>query len=497
MLLIGALLVVAGVALTLLPGEQETTGSGETPAMAAWVDDRPSLIILSCANISPNPEDAYLADGLHEEILHRLAGVSGIALLGRETSRWYRENPIPPDEIAAERQLDFVGECSVRKARNDDRILVTFQLLNAAGVHEWSEEYEGDFAANDLFDMQRDIAERVSSAIGATLTAEDQERINATPTENTEALNAYLLGRHFLNRRTEANGVENIRTARRYFEEALDADSSYASAWSGLSDALVCGSQSASLEVPKAEILERAEHASRQAVFLDPSLPEGHTSLAFALDEKWEWIEAEQEFQRSIALSPGYTAAHHWYATFLVGQGRVDEALREIRQAQRLDPISPIIGVWVGLILDAAGRTAEAGEQYRALLEIHPGEPRVLRELTAHSLRSGDFEQAADYLEVLFEDVEGIEHWSEGLRTPETRAATLRELVALEGAGLIYGPDMAVVAGDKALALEVLEHWSTEPGMFHPSNLAVFVLSPELRSEPLFHQMLEEMGVSW
>jgi tetratricopeptide (TPR) repeat protein len=357
-------------------------------------------------------------------------------------------------------------------------------------------------SVENVLAIQTEIVETVVDSVRAVVTPEELALIESQPTESLDAFNNYLLGRHFLNQRawldpSGQTGVDNIRTALSYFEQALAADSGYALAWSGLSDALALGLSRgpAFPELSREESLERAEQAARKAIDIDPSLSEGHTSLALALTEKWDWIEAEQEFQRSIALSPGYPAAHHWYALLLVGSGRVEEALREIRLAQNLDPVSPVIGNWVGLILNAAGRTAEAGEQYRRVLEVHPDVYEVRREIIVHFLRLGEFEQAADYLEPLVEGVEGVDDWSENLRIPEKRTSTLRAMAEL--ARYPHGPDLAALAGDKAYALELLERGLNGPVPFGPDGLAVHVLNPELRSEPLFRQALEDMGVEW
>jgi len=168
LLMVAALLVVAGAALSILRPQNEESPPTVSGGISRLTSG-PSILVLACVNISPDPADSYLADGIHEAILHRLAKVSGVASLGREAARWYRDNPAMPSEIAAARGLDYVGECSVRKDPNGERILVTFQLLDAGGVHAWSEEFARDITVEDLFQIQSDIAQRVAGNIGVIL----------------------------------------------------------------------------------------------------------------------------------------------------------------------------------------------------------------------------------------------------------------------------------------------------------------------------------------
>jgi serine/threonine-protein kinase len=297
----------------------------------------PALIILACDNISPRPEDAYLADGLHEAILHRLAGVSGIFLLGRETAKWYRENPTPPVEIAAERDLDFIGECSVRKDPNADRILVTFQLLNAHGAHEWSEEYEGDFATADLFDIQRDIAYKVSDAIGASLTSEERSRIEAEPTQVLEAYEAYLIGQYHLWRRDDP--ARSLSEAIRHFQIAIEQDPNLAAAHAGIAGAYY-SMASWGVSDPS-DIWPLIEQWALSALALDSTNAHALLELAYSrLARTWDWEETERAFRRAIELNPNDPLGYVDLADLLMAQGRIEEGLHQGRIALALDPLS-------------------------------------------------------------------------------------------------------------------------------------------------------------
>jgi tetratricopeptide (TPR) repeat protein len=186
-------------------------------------------------------------------------------------------------------------------------------------------------------------------------------------TDNIEAYQAYLKGRYFWNKRTEAGLVKGLE----YFQQAIEADRSYSLAYVGLADSYLV-LKSLSLITPQ-QAHEAVEPALKQALAIDDTLGEAHTSLAWStFAYSWNWVEAEREFRRAIQLQPNDATTHQWYAEFLSAMGRHDESLAEIRRAQQLDPPSPIINVIAAQVHFFARQYDHAIEQGRKTLELDP-----------------------------------------------------------------------------------------------------------------------------
>lgn len=276
--------------------------------------------MLPCENISPNPEDAYYADGLHEEILLKLQKISTLFSVGRASVAWYRENPAPLTRMADELDVDFVGECSVRKEA--ETIRLTFQLLDGrSGGQIWAENYDRTLTAGSLLDIQSDLARRIARAMDAVLSPQDRSAVEARPTESLQAYNAYLMGRHLWNRRTG----EAIQAALEHFHEAVAVDSGFALAWAGLADSYILMPWYAGWA--GTEAYTHAIAAAERAIQIDPGLGEAHASLAtIKMWYEWDFEGAATEFRRAIALAPDHATAHHWCSYLLSHMGRYDQA---------------------------------------------------------------------------------------------------------------------------------------------------------------------------
>jgi TolB-like protein len=364
LLMVAALLVVAGVAVSTLGPDGET----DSVSLTREADNRPGIVVLPCTNMSPDPDDAYLASGLHEEILVRLQKIASLFSIGRTSVQQYAEDPPPTDVIAASLGVGFVGECSVRKSL--DQIRLTFQLLDGpTGGQLWSENYDTEFTPESLFAVQSDIAQQVALAVGAVLTGEERARIEAIPTTSLGAYELYLLGRH----RWTIRSPETIREAIQYFEAAISLDSTFPLAFTGLADAyLVLPWYDMGTE--PMEVYDLAKAAATRAYELDPSAGEVHASLgSISLFFELDWMGAEQHLAAAVELAPGYPSAHHWYSNFLASVGRFDESVAEVRTALTMDPRSNVL-VWAYADrLWRAGRIEEARMQFeQAVASVPP-----------------------------------------------------------------------------------------------------------------------------
>jgi len=322
-----------------------------------------SIAVLPFDNLSHDPDNAYFAEGVQDEILTRLAKVADLKVISRTSTQRFKSAPADLREIAKQLGVTHILEGSVQKA--GDSVRVNVQLINAlTDVHLWADTY--DRKLTDIFAIESEIAKNVTENLKARLNDRAEEVLAARPTENPEAHELYLKGRYFWNRRSTAS----LRKAGDYFQKAIDLDPKYALAYAGLADVHslvpVYAGTAPQDDVPKALA------AARKAVDLDDRLAESHTSLGNALVSSVQLKAAEAEFRRALELNPNYATAHQWLAECLFGQGRFSESLAENERAHELDPLSLIINASYASSLAGAGRYEEAVQQARKTLDLDP-----------------------------------------------------------------------------------------------------------------------------
>lgn len=347
--------------LSALKKELETEStrksiSAEKPA--------PSIAVLPFVDMSPQRDQEYFCDGISEELLDALTKVGGLRVVSRTSSFAFKGKEQDIRKIGEQLSVGTVLEGSVRKAGN--RLRITAQLINVVdGFHLWSEKYDREM--KDIFDIQDEISRAIVEALKIKLVGEPTSHLAKRYTENLEAYNLYLKGRYFWNKRFEGG----LQQAMEHFKLAIEKEPTYTLAHVGLADCFIILGWFAYL-APK-EAFPKAKAAVQKALEIDDRLAEAHASLGFikfAYD--WDWLEAEQEFKRSIELNPNYATVHWWYAFSLIMQGRIEESLAEIKRAHELDPLSLIINTGVGLILYFARQYDQALEQCLKTLELDP-----------------------------------------------------------------------------------------------------------------------------
>ena len=232
--------------------------------------------------------------------------------------------------------------------------------------HLWAEKY--DRKLTDVFAVESEIAKAIADTLQARLTGSEQRAIATRPTENTEAHQLYLKGTYFFNKRT----ASDLRSAIKYFEEAVEKDPNYGLAYAGMADAYtilsILGGEGPTITVSKAKA------AARKALELDDTLPEAHNSLALVLAYyEFDFAQSKKEFERAIELDPNYADAHHQFGNVnLIKVGEFDRAIAEGIRALELDPLSLIINADLSQNYLMARRYDEAIEQARKTLELHP-----------------------------------------------------------------------------------------------------------------------------
>jgi len=454
-----------------------------------------SLAVLPFQNLSGDPRQEYVSDGLTEALIGEVAKIGALRVISRTSVMRYKDDRKPLPQIARELNVGAVIEGSI--ARFGDRIRVSVQLLDGAkDKHLWAETYERDLA--EIPKLWGEVAIGIAREIRARIQPAERVRLAGRPVKR-DAFEAYLRGRYYWNKRT----AENIHKAIEFFRKSIDEDPAYARAYAGLAD---CYNQLGTVLIggqPPAEIRPLAIASAKRALEIDPELAEGHAALAYARLYDWEWAAAEEGFQRSIGLNPSYSSAHLWYSHYLSMRKRPDEALREARLAHQLDPLSPIIQTQIGWILQHAGRYDEAIRELRKVLETDPDYVWALWRIGSCYASKSMFQEGIDALEKAATlsgrsaSILGTLAETYGLagRKDEARKL-LNELAALSRQR--YVPAIAfahayIGLGDSERVLEWLEkaYQQRENGIAY---LSVWNDDGGYRSDPRFHELLRRVG---
>ena len=326
-------------------------------AMAA-----PSVAVLPFANTSGAAADEPFTDGLTDELIGTLGRVRGLRVIARSSVFALKGSHLAARAIGDTLGVDHVVEGSVR--RSGDSLRVFAQLVSVRNDSVlWSERY--DRQLKDVFAVQEEIARAMAGALRVQFALGD-ERLQAVG--NPEALDLYLRGRFALNTRT---GSADLLRAARLFEAAIERDSSYARAYSGLSDAYA-SMGNFGYGRPRETFAKARENALR-ALRLDSTLAEARTSLAHTLCvHDFAWDAADREFRRAIEEDPGYTFARMAYGVCLGARSRFDEGLAQLDTARRSDPLRMGIGALRGRVLVGAARPDEAIAALTHALDLNP-----------------------------------------------------------------------------------------------------------------------------
>jgi serine/threonine-protein kinase len=324
-----------------------------------------SIAVLPLENLSHDPDNAYFAEAMQDEILARLSKVADLKVISRTSTQKYKSAPDNLREIAKQLGVGNVLEGSVQKS--GDAVRVNVQLINALNdAHLWGDVYQRKLT--DIFAVESDIAKTIADTLQAKLTGAEKQLIAAQPTTDLTAYELYLKGRSLWSKR----GGENLRQAIGFYEQAIARDPKYALAYSGLAEAYAI--LPAYTTTAPQDAYPTAKAAALKALQLDEKLAEAHTALGSLLcNGDFDMAGSISEFQRAIALNPNYATAHHWYGNGpLLALGRFEEGIAEGKRAIELDPLSPIINADLGQILYSARRYDEAIAQLRKTLEIDP-----------------------------------------------------------------------------------------------------------------------------
>jgi eukaryotic-like serine/threonine-protein kinase len=322
-----------------------------------------SIAVLPFVNANNDPNTEYFSDGVTESIINSLSQLPHTKVLARTTVFRYKGRETDPQRTGRELGVDAL--LTGRVLQQADNLTIQAELVRVAdGSELWGGRYNKKLA--DIFALQNEIAGEISETLRVKLTSEDQKRVNKRQTNNVEAYQLYLKGKH----ETGKFSPDAIQKAIDYFNQAIAADPSYAAPYAGLSD---IHSLMGHIVVPPREIYPRAKAEAEKALALDESSPEAHNAMgAVGLFYDWNFPAAEREFKRAIELNPNYAESYSQYSGYFKVMRDYSQEIAQARRGQELDPLSAFANMELGEAFYHARRYDEAINQITKTLDLDP-----------------------------------------------------------------------------------------------------------------------------
>ena len=324
-----------------------------------------SIAVLPFKNQSASSENAeFFAGGLHDELLTMLSRISDLKVISR-TSVERLDPQLSIPEIGALLGVATILEGQVQRA--GDRLRINVQLIDTAEEgHLWANTYDSRLTAENVFEVQGDIARTIADALHAELTPDDEKILAAVGTDNLEALDAYLLGLQVAKRNT----FVALEEARNHLLRATELDPDYAEAWAELGQ--VFASQYDTGAISTEVFMASAEDAIEKALHLAPSLPKANALRGIWLWRYGDVSAAEAAFRRAFELNPNDSRSLENYGQFLRSEGRPEEAVVVLERALELNPLSTDVLFQLGKAHMYAGRPERFLQLSERMVEIDP-----------------------------------------------------------------------------------------------------------------------------
>ena len=455
-----------------------------------------SIAVLPLQNFSGDPSQEYFSDGMTDALITDLAQIGSLKVISRTSSMQYKQTRTSLPEIARELKVDGIVEGTIQ--RSGDRVRITAQLIHGpSDRHIWANTYEGDF--REVFALERNVTKDITRQVQARLMLQSQIPQTQPRTTNPKALDAYLQGNYHLNRFGNGFGAEELKKAAESFQQAVDADPSFAPAYFGLAHAY----GSLPLVSPSDAAIRRK--AEETALALDPNSPEAQRTLA---NNKWsdlDWSGAEKEFRRAVALNPNNAAAYDDFCQLLSEMGRLDEAWKECQIAQELDPNNDHLAA----ILYKRGDYDHAISILRLMSERHPDDGGLHYLLFECYVKRKNDEEAVAELErtlTLFGLSDAAARIHHVFPTSGFRAAMLqwaKEIEKLQTKKQFYMPvnlaDAYAVLGENDRAFywldQAIAHRDAIAAGQSATCLGTDPMLAALRSDPRFKDLVRRIGL--
>jgi TolB-like protein/Tfp pilus assembly protein PilF len=471
--------------------EPAATRRDQVTAETPEGNEETSVAVLPFINMSDDEQNEYFSDGISEELLNVLVRIEGLRVPSRTSSFTFKGSNLRVSEIGRELGVDHVLEGSVRKAGN--RIRVTAQLIDVkTDTHLWSDTYTRQL--EDIFAVQDEIAHAIVDALKVTLSGDEEKMLDQKPTDDVEAYNLYLLGRHQWNLRIPGRMSEAIEP----LEQAIALDPQFDEAWAALGDVYLLLPEYREGSV--AEHIPKALEATERALAINPDSAQALTTSAYIKAMyQYQWAEAEREFLRAIELNPNYRTAYQWYAEMLAALRRPEDALAQLDKAAQVDPLAPIIPHIKGWVTLWDEQLEAAKNHFLDALRLDPGFPYAIGNLAQSHLRLGEYEQARARLqevaEVLDVDIALDLLFVDAMENPELREKAIAAMASEPVPDQPFDtPAGHMLLGRSDLALERLLANFEAGGPYLPHINRMKIFDP-LRDDPRFQEILKEMNL--
>ncbi len=350
-------------------------------------EEKLKVAVLPFSNFSPSPEDAYIADGMTEEIITSLSGISPLSVISRTSVMGYKGTTKKLREIGKELEVGSVLEGSVRKAGN--RIRISAQLIDVSSdKHLWAQNYDRNL--DDIFEIQSNIASNIAEQLRIRLVEPEKLRGDSS---DIDAYTTYMKAMQLL----YENDETSLRRAIDLLEHAVTKDPTFARAIAGLSNAWT------SMGVLHYEdwtsSLKKASDYANRAVELAPECDDAHSALSQVYSSLDRFEEETLEAKRAIQLNPSNSIAHlHLGMEDFFNADRREEGLKELERARELDPLTGASAV-LGFAYDLVGRQKEARDLLLKRQYLEPRDGSVYDDTANHYFMLGDFQKAREAID--------------------------------------------------------------------------------------------------
>jgi TolB-like protein/Tfp pilus assembly protein PilF len=402
-------------------------------AVSSSVPDK-SIAVLPFANLSSDPENAYFAEGIQDEILTRLSKIGDLKVISRTSTLHYKSAPENLPEIARQLGVANILEGSVQK--KGDAVRVNVQLIKAANdSHLWADIF--DRKLTDVFTVESDVAKAIADQLRAKLTGQEAWVVAAKPTNSDGAYDAYLRALAYTNKPAIMAPV-----ARKYLKQAVELDPKFALAWALLSYVDSVGYRTLNLPATEAT-REEARQAAERALTLQPNLGEGIFAKGYYhYSCLKEYDVATSYFEQARLLLPNNSLIPQSLAFVCRRRGQWQQSEAYFNEAEKVDPRNAFVLTQHGLFFSTVRRFPEAIRKLDEVLNITPESKASTREKADIAQAEGDLPRAAQFL--AGQDVESwgfndiVTHTSQAIfeRHPAKVIPQLSQLLSENGANL-------------------------------------------------------------
>jgi len=453
-----------------------------------------SIAVMPFSNESGNADIEYLSDGMTETLIGSLSQIPELNIKARSSVFRYKGKDASAQTIGKELGVQAILNGRVVQRGQDLTLYV--ELVDVQNENSlWKQTYNR--AMTNLLTLQTEVARDVAGKLKVKLSGADEQRMARNRTGNSEAYEAYLKGRYFIEKPTE----EGYKNALEYFQKAVESDPSYALPYVGIADAYI---NAADWYLSVNDSMPKAKAAALKALEMDDSLAEAYSTMMYvSLFYDWDWPEVERLYKRTVELNPNYGWGHNGYGVYLEIMGRSSESIAHAQQVLQIDPLSIEANRTLGDAYFFAREYDQAIEHYRKTVSLDPNYWWPHLSLGQAYLHAGRFDEAIAEMEKarsldnspLILSQLGAAY---ALAGKKSRAREmLEELKTLSGKGYVSPEFFALIhanLGDRDAAFEWLERGFADRSI----GLLFLKVGPGwdgLRSDTRFQAMMRRVGL--